>query len=231
MSSVRDPGQQRSEFPRTLLESRAVTRYVPVEHPRFIKAQRDIFIKVVVADCMTHRCRVQKKGARVRLDVCCQYGVDVDLGERDAILARRDEIAALMHESAAAAPWFDDEEYSDPDFPSGGYVRTETHGRGCIFLAHEQRGCAIHRAALEYGWDYRDVKPHVCRLFPLSYEVDAIVLSDDYGAYSCMHDENAPSVYRAGREALGDIFGQDLVHALDQAEARVLRRASRMRVL
>jgi len=208
-----------------------VTRYVPLEHPRFVKAQRDIFIKVMVADCMTHRCRVQKKGARVRLDVCCQYGVDVDLGERDAILARRDEIAAIMKKPAASAPWFDEEVYSDVDFPSGAYVRTETHNRGCIFLAHDQRGCAIHRAALENGWDYRSVKPHVCRLFPLTYEPDAIVLSDDYPAYSCAYDENAPSVYRSGRDALSDIFGQDVVRALDQAEAQVLGQRSRMRVL
>jgi Fe-S-cluster containining protein len=213
-----------------------VTRYVSLEHPRFIKAQRDIFVKVMVADCMTHRCRVQKSpakpGARVRLDVCCQYGVDVDLGERDAILAHRDQIAAIMTESAASASWFDDEVYSDEDFPSGGYVRTEVHKRKCIFLAHEQRGCAIHRAALENGWDYRSVKPHVCRLFPLTYEIDAIVLSDDYPAYSCAFDDDAPSVYRSGRDALGDIFGQDLVHALDQAEAQVLgQSSSRMRVL
>ena len=68
----------------------------------------------------------------------------------------------------------------------------------------------------------RGTKPHVCRLFPLSYDSDSIVLSDDYADYSCARDPSAPTVYRVGRDALGDIFGADLVEAMDEAEERVL---------
>ncbi len=90
-----------------------------------------------------------------------------------------------------------------------------------MFLAHDRRGCAIHRAALEGGWDMRGTKPHVCRLFPLSYDSDSIVLSDDYADYSCSRDPAAPTVYQVGREALADIFGADLVAAMDAAERSV----------
>jgi hypothetical protein len=196
--------------------------FVPLNHPRFSVAQREIFVKRVTADCLSHSCRLVHDRHRLKFDACCQYGVDVDLAERDAILGRKSEIAALLRDEAADQPWFDDREREDADFPSGRHVRTTTHGDGCVFLAHDQRGCAIHRASIENGWDYGGVKPHVCRLFPLSYDERAIVLSDDYTDYSCARDPSAPSVYRVARLAVGAVFGLPLVHALDAAEASVL---------
>jgi Fe-S-cluster containining protein len=181
-----------------------------------------VFRLRVVADCMSHECRLVRHGDRRKLDACCQYGVDVDVSERDAILARAGEIARLLVPEAAAAPWFRGDEKVDPDFPTGRHVRTSTFGEGCLFLAHDRRGCAIHRAAIEGGWDMRGTKPHVCRLFPLSYDSDSIVLSDDYSDYSCSRDPSAPTVYRVARDALSDIFGESLVAAMDAAEARVL---------
>lgn len=171
---------------------------------------------------MSHECRLVRRGDRRMLDACCQYGADADVGERDAILSRADEIARLLVPEAAASPWFTADEKIDPDFPSGRHVRTLTFGEGCLFLAHDKRGCAIHRAAIEGGWDMRGTKPHVCRLFPLSYDSDSIVLSDDYPDYSCARDEGAPTVYRVGRDTLGDVFGADLVAAMDAAERQVL---------
>lgn len=196
--------------------------FIELAHPRFRRAQRDIFTVRVTADCMSHQCALLKEHGRVKLDACCQYGVDVDLGERDGILAHADELRSILRPAAAAQAWFSTEEKVDADFPSGRYVRTTTHGDGCVFLAHDGRGCAVHRASIEGGWDFHGIKPHVCRLFPLSYDQQSIVLSDDYRDYSCSRDASAPSVYRVGRDGLAAIFGADLVTALDAAEATVL---------
>ena len=168
---------------------------------------------------MSHGCALVHEHGRTKLDACCQYGADVDVGERDAILAHRDEIAALLEPAAAEREWFTGAERVDPDFPSGRHVRTARFGSGCLFLRHDGRGCAIHRAALAGGWDMRGVKPHVCRLFPVSYDSEAILLSDDYADYSCAYEPEAPTVYQVARDALGDIFGMELVRALDAAEA------------
>jgi Fe-S-cluster containining protein len=197
-----------------------VIDFASLEHERFRRVQCDIFIRRVVADCMSHKCSLLKRDDQVKLDACCSYGVDADLRERDGILRRAEQIRDLLDQPAKDLPWFHDEVQHDPDFPSGSYVRTRTHGGGCIFLAHDQRGCAIHRAADAHGWDFRGVKPHVCRLFPLTYESDAIVLSDDYTDYSCSQDRAAPTLYRVGREALGDIFGEALIQELDRVETR-----------
>lgn len=183
-----------------------------------------MFFLKFTADCMTHSCRIVRKPKKVRLDVCCRYGVDVDVAERDAILARRDELKEILDDEVAEMDWFYDEEHEDEGFPSGRYVRTAVHGKGCIFLSHDARGCAIHRTALVNGWDFRGTKPHVCRLFPLTYEDDAIVISDDYSYYSCSRDMEAPSLYRVFRDDLGDIFGADLIAALDEAELKVFDR-------
>jgi Fe-S-cluster containining protein len=193
---------------------------VALDHPRFRRVWTAIFTKKLATDCMTHRCTLVES-QREKLDACCQYGCDVDLRERDAIEARADDIRALLRPEAQGAPWFDPEEEVDADYPSGRVVRTEVFGDGCIFLAHDRRGCAIHRASIERGWDLRGVKPAICRLFPLSYEDDAIVIADEYPEYSCAHVEG-PSLYRITRDALADVFGEALVIALDSAEAQVL---------
>jgi Fe-S-cluster containining protein len=210
---------------------RVVAEYVPIHHPRFRRAQRSIFTERMVPDCMTHQCRMVDEDNELLLDACCQYGADTDTAERDAILARRDEIGALLRDGAADAPWFEELEEEDPDFPSGKVVRTATFNGGCVFLSHDKRGCAIHRAGLEGGWDLHGVKPHVCRLFPLSYDNEAIVMSDDYPAYSCAYDPGAPTCYRVARPDVEVIFGPELVAALDAAEARVLGEARSLPVI
>jgi Fe-S-cluster containining protein len=199
--------------------------YLSLSHDRFHRVDRAIFVRRVVADCLRHSCvQVADEGKplaphRPLLEACCQYGADTDLAERDAILARRDLIAPLLTPAAQAAPWFTTTVEEDPDYPSGRHVRTATFEGGCVFLAHDKRGCAIHRAAFEQGWDFHGIKPNICRLFPLSYDEDIICISDDYEDYDCADAPGAPTLYRVGRDTLGALFGAELVTALDALEA------------
>jgi hypothetical protein len=203
-----------------------LTELVPVDHPRFRQVEAGIFTRRIVGNCMAYTCR-QREPARIRLDSCCQYGADVDVGERDAILTHAAQLRALLAPDAAAAPWFLDEVEADPDFPSGYRTRTAVHHDGCVFLAHDRRGCAIHRASLEGGWSLTGVKPAICRLFPMTWDQDSIGLAEDYTDYSCAFEPNAPTIYRNGRDAIGDLFGADLVAALDAVEEQILAREPR----
>ncbi len=193
---------------------------VALDHPRFRQVWASVFTHRLVADCMTHDCTMVETHTK-KLDACCQYGCDVDLREREAILARAEQIRPLLRAEVANLPWFDDEVEHDADYPSGAVVRTQVWNDGCLFLAHDRRGCAIHRASLEQGWDFRGVKPAICRLFPLSYETDTICIADEYAEYSCAHVDG-PSLYRITRDTLGELFGDELVRVLDAAEAQVL---------
>ncbi len=194
--------------------------FIPLDHPRFRQVWAAIFTEKLTPDCMEHTCTMVETH-KVKLDACCQYGCDVDLAERDAILARAEQIRPLLKPAVQNREWFDNEVEHDEDYPSGAVVRTETVDDGCLFLQHDKRGCAIHRASIEQGWDFRGVKPAICRLFPLSYEGDAIVIADEYQDYSCVFVEG-PTLYRITRDTLGDVFGAELITALDAAEAQVL---------
>ena len=198
---------------------------VALGHHRFHSAWADVFTKRVVADCMSHACAMHETGT-TKLDACCQYGCDVDIAERAKILAHADDIRSVLRPEVKDAAWFETDEEVDPDYPSGRVVRTEVHGGGCIFLAQDRRGCAIHRASLERGWDFRGIKPAICRLFPLSYERDAILIADEYPEYSCAHT-GGPTLYRITRDTLGELFGAELIDAMDAAESTVLASAPR----
>jgi Fe-S-cluster containining protein len=195
---------------------------IDIDHPKFNRVEIAVFTKRVVSDCMSYGCTIVESGKK-KLDACCQYGCDVDLLERDAILAKADVIRPILSPEVQNLPWFDESKpEKDPDVPSGTVVRTAVHNDGCLFLTHDKRGCAIHRAALEQDWDFRGVKPTICRLFPLTYGEGAIMVAEDYVDYTCAFEPDAPTLYRVGRDALADIFGEDLVRAMDAAEARVL---------
>jgi Fe-S-cluster containining protein len=198
---------------------------VALDHPKFRHVADEIFTRRVVIDCMNHACKVVEGDSPhgARLDACCQYGADVDLFERDKILARAGELKAILRPEVRDVAWFETEVEPDADQPSGGLVRTAVHGEhGCVFLQHDKRGCAIHRASIEHGWDFRGTKPHVCRLFPLTYTTDEIMISDDYIDYSCAYVADAPTLYRGARDLLGELFGAELVRALDALEAKTL---------
>ncbi|MEO8214529.1 MAG: hypothetical protein ABI560_15110, partial [Myxococcales bacterium] len=140
--------------------------------------------------------------------------------------------AALRH---LVANWFDERDPElDPDAPEGIILRTATSDlsddtSGCVFLEHTgERGCGLHRAALVHGFSPLEVKPRVCRLYPLSWDKRSLGLSPDFDRYSCAND-TGPSVYRLMREAVREIFGDELIAELDRLEEKVLRR--RLRVL
>jgi Fe-S-cluster containining protein len=194
---------------------------IALDHPKWNRVEMDVFTRRVVADCMSHRCAMHATHTE-KLDACCQYGCDVDLYERDAILKRAEQIRPILRADVANLPWFDESKpEQDPDVPSGTVVRTATANGGCLFLSHDLRGCAIHRASIEQNWDFRGVKPTICRLFPLTYGEGLIGVCEDYHDYSCAYDPTAPTLYQVARDALADIFGPELVAAMDAVEARL----------
>ena len=90
-------------------------------------------------------------------DGCCDHGVDIDVANRDRLLA--DEAFAARIPVPREA-WFTADVVADPEFPSGAYVRTATRNGVCVFRAPD-RGCAIHAYAMETGIDYHLLKPMV----------------------------------------------------------------------
>jgi Fe-S-cluster containining protein len=201
-------------------------RLFPLDHPRIRSVEAEVFVTRSAPNCIEHRCRCRAEGDRVLADACCRYGVDLALTERRAIEARAAEIAAVLHPAwRDPARWFDaSEPEEDPDYPGGVVIRTAVQGReedsGCVFLAHDARGCALHRAALAGGFDPVEIKPAVCRLFPLTVGDGSLQRSEDFELYSCADAPTGPTLYRLLRSTLADVFGPTLVSQLDDAERR-----------
>jgi hypothetical protein len=158
----------------------------------------------------------------------------VDLHERDAILLRAEQIAPLLRpELRDRARWFDESAPEKSGSPSGFVVRTglqdpsREHGL-CVFLGHDARGCALHRAALEQGFAPEEIKPAVCRLFPLELHAGALGIADDFTWYSCGNHASGPTLYRVMRPELERMFGEELVTALDEIEGHVGQTALRV---
>jgi hypothetical protein len=80
---------------------------VELDHPKWNRVEVAVFTRRVVADCMTHRCAMHATHTE-KLDACCQYGCDVDLHERDAILARAEQIRPVLRAEVRHLPWFDE---------------------------------------------------------------------------------------------------------------------------
>lgn len=206
-----------------------------VQHARVGMVQTDIFTVTFAADCMTHGCRCRDEGDVQRDDACCQHGADVLIPEKAAILRRSAEVASVMKASwRDPARWFDERDpEEDPKAPGGILLRTGTtdlddDASGCVFLEHTGgRGCGLHRAALSHGFDPAEIKPLVCRLYPLSYDGRRLGLSPDFWRYSCASD-NGPTVYRLMRGVVGAIFGDALVGELDRVEADLASRRLRL---
>jgi Fe-S-cluster containining protein len=212
-----------------------------VNHAQVRRVDGAIFTVTFAPDCMSHACRClgkPRRGRRERYrnDACCQYGADVLVPEKQAILRRATEIAAILKEDRRdRSGWFDERDPEpDPNAPEGILLRTATadpddETSGCVFLQHDgERGCGLHRAALVHGFDPAEIKPAVCRLYPLSFGGGRLGLSPDFTDYSCAGD-SGPTVYRLMRAVIGEIFGTPLIAELDALETR--RSGSRLRVL
>jgi Fe-S-cluster containining protein len=145
-------------------------------------------------------------------DSCCQYGCDVNLAERERILAHKDELAAFI--GVPVEQWFTTEEKEDPEYESGRFVRTRTRKGACVFLNPKGRGCGIHAFALSKGLDYHRIKPSVCWLFPVTWDKGVLRPSHDVtDDLACV--STGPTLYEMSRDELKVFFGDALVNELD----------------
>jgi hypothetical protein len=221
--------------PFTELLRRPASREIAIEHPSIALVDAEIFTLTFAPDCMTHACRCRDEGDLQKNDACCQHGADMLVPERAAILKRAAEVSSVMNAPwRETSAWFDETDPTpDPEAPGGLIMRTGTadpndESSGCVFLNHAgPRGCGLHYAALVHGFDPREIKPHVCRLYPLSYDNRQLGLSCDFDRYSCANDDG-PTVYRVMRDVIRDIFDDALVEELDRVEASLAKRRLRL---
>ncbi|MCC6398345.1 MAG: DUF3109 family protein [Bacteroidetes bacterium] len=143
---------------------------------------------------------------------CCQWGVYVDVREKERILEHRRAIADQMDETQTRneKEWFENDEHDDPDFPSGRCVGTHVHHDKCVFLDKVGR-CAIQLAAVAAGLDRWAWKPMYCVLFPIEIS-DGIVSFDPM----LQGDESCCSIRSGYDTPLFRACSAELIHLIGQ---------------
>jgi hypothetical protein len=170
-------------------------------------------LKSIDTNIFTLRYFMDCMGCNFCHDVCCSYGVDVDLENvarlKAAPKALKDYIGVPEDE------WFTTEVITDPEFPSGRHVRTQVRDGRCVFLNRQARGCKVHSWCLDNNVDYHLLKPMVSILFPVTFDYGVLHASNEVvdGSLACY--DTGPTCYQGARDELLYYFGPELVAELD----------------
>ena len=140
----------------------------PLAQFSVLRVSAELLRRRYARGCRTSSCRGD----------CCSGGADVDVVQRDHILAHADAVRALLDRGQPpdAGAWFS-ETFADADFPSGSAASTALHEGQCIFLDHERR-CVLQRVEETAPEGTAPLKPFFCRAFPLTIEDGVVVLDD-----------------------------------------------------
>ena len=110
---------------------------------------------------------------------CCDGGADVDIAERDRVLANADLVRAHMDadQDHAIENWFEDLTI-DADFPSGLAVTTRMHNDNCVFL-NADKLCVL-QIAEQHVADGGTLKPFFCRAYPICLNNGVLTYDDQF---------------------------------------------------
>jgi hypothetical protein len=146
-------------------------------------------------------------------DICCSFGVDVDLENVARLKAMPQDFKDFI--GVPESEWFTSEIISDPEFPSGRHVRTQVRDGRCVFLNRQARGCKVHSYCLDKGIDYHLVKPMVSILFPVTFDYGVLNPSNEVVDKSLICEGEGPTCYEGSRAELLYYFGPGLIAELD----------------
>ena len=163
-----------------------------------------IFTLRYFMDCM---------GCRFCNDICCSFGVDVDLENVARLKAMPQDFKDYI--GVPDSEWFTAEIVQDPEFPGGQHVRTRVVDGRCVFLNRQARGCKVHSYCLDKGIDYHLLKPMVSILFPVTFDYGVLNASNEVVDKSLICEGAGPTCYEGARGELLYYFGPGLVAELD----------------
>lgn len=149
-------------------------------------------------------------------DCCCSYGCPVDIIEAARILSYKDDLERIL--GIPSSGWFEHDIEQRAEFPSGIILKTRVNDNKCVFHDNKERGCHLHRLAIEKGFDPHLLKPMICFLFPLTWDGSYLHVSDFLDELPCK-GTGIPIFEAQGSELLmymGDEFYREMVTIKEQ---------------
>lgn len=155
-------------------------------------------------------------------DQCCSYGADVDMLHVNKILKHKkglEEFTGIKSEE-----WFYPKRRGwDHEYPGNEYTRIRKKNNACIFLNRNGRGCMIHSFALKKGYDYHEMKPFFCTIFPVTFNEGVLLTPEeiDDKVTACLGP--GPTLYEGARKELIYYFGMEMIREIDVIEMEHLK--------
>ena len=84
----------------------------------------------------------------------------------------------------------------------------------------------LHSFSLQKNFDYHDLKPLVCAIFPLTFEEGLLVYADEIEEKSLVCADQGLSLFEGVRNELQYYFGEQLVSELDSVQRNLHSKAS-----
>lgn len=151
-------------------------------------------------------------------DCCCSYGCPVDIAEVARILTYKDDLERKL--GIPASDWFEHDIERRVEFPSGKIVKTRVIGEKCVFHDNRERGCYLHRLALEKGFDPHLLKPMICFLFPLTWDGSYLHVSEFLDELPCKG--TGTPIFEAQSSELLTYMGNDFYREMEIIKEQVL---------
>lgn len=153
-------------------------------------------------------------------DDCCSRGVYVDVPTVERLLEHATGLQ--RHVGRPPEEWFLPEWIDDLTAAGGRYTRTRVVDGRCVFLDRRNRGCQIHRYALEAGLDHHRLKPFYSVMYPLTVIDGVLAPGEDIppGDFICSGHQD--SLYAGIRSDVGYYYGAGLLAELDRFEGAAL---------
>lgn len=152
-------------------------------------------------------------------DICCSYGVDIDVENVSRIMEHAESIE--NYTKIPQKEWFLPGYNEDKDFPGGLYTRTATKDGACIFLNHNGRGCLLHKFCIENNIDAHVIKPMVSFLFPITFDNGLLSPSSEIVDKSLVCIDVGITLYKSIRDELTYYFGKEFIEELDKISAEI----------
>jgi hypothetical protein len=145
-------------------------------------------------------------------DSCCQYGCDVNVGERDRLLELKTELEPFL--GIPATEWFKSEVFEDPEYPTGKFVRANTKNWGLCLP--QSQGARLRHSRVRDGDEARLPLDQADGVLAVPVCWDKGVMrpnSDVKDDLACKGD--GPIIYDLARDEIAVVFGKGLVDELD----------------
>jgi hypothetical protein len=192
--------------------------------------------------CDTRLCIKHKKSGGAKPKYSCCWDLEVQLLPSEIPMVER-HLDAVFEDNPRTRRAVGEEGFWEYDEEWWKILRKK-EDESCVFLTHSdelgRQVCALHATSLKRGIPLEEIKPLICRMFPLflletddiniitfySPDTHRLLFEEEYTRMNCLHKNEymEDRVYVYMKQTLVDLVGEEGYALLDREAERILRK-------